>query len=431
MVVRLGTRAGRLTLVLFAFVLAAALSFFSIRSALASHNADLGTGAAYQKAVQLEPGNFEYWYLLGHYQQYSLEQANPERAQQSYKTALALNPHSSDAWLDLATLYEAEDRLPEAASAFLEAKRAYPLSAEVSWRYGNFLLRQQRISEAFAEIRHAAYVDPKRSAEAFSRCWRIDPDVGAILEKVIPPDRDGYLGVIRELVEGSQLDPALVVWERLASFQPRLQLREIMSFTDALLRERRWSDASRVWDQAARLSIDAPTADPPGSVLWDGGFETAVHGGGLAWMFAPPPRGVKIELDTTEKHTGRSSLRLDFDGKRNVYLNSVCHAAVVSPGSSYVFSAWVRTRRLTTDQGIRFRLSWSWSTSRPSIQTDDVHGTEPWTRVQIAWTSPPDVQRLDVCVVRETSGKMDGQIQGTAWVDDVSLTPQPSASGRP
>ena len=431
MLVRLANPAARLTLIVFALLLFAALSFFSVRAALAAHNAGLGTAAGYEKAVQLEPGNFEYWYLLGHYRQYSLEHFDLNRAVQSYRAALALNPRSSETWLDLATLYESEDGLPEAGSAFLEAKRAYPLSAEVAWRYGNFLLRQEKTSEAFAEIRRAAYLEPKRSGEAFSRCWRVNPDIRAILDNVIPPDRDAYLDILFELAQIPQLDPALVVWERLVSLKQKLRMTQVMPFTDALLRQQRWDDASRVWSEAVRLSTDPSAADPPGSALWDGGFETGVRGGGLAWIFAPPPRGVKTEVDTSEKHSGRSSLRLDFDGKHNVKFESVCHAAIVQPAARYLFSAWVHTRRLTTDEGIRFRLSWTEGMRNVATGTSDVRGSEPWTQVQVRWTSPPEIHRVNVCIVRQTSANVDGQIQGTAWVDDVSLIPQSSTPARP
>ena len=44
---------------------------------------------------------------------------------------------------------------------FRAAQAAYPISAEVSWKYGNFLLRQDRLTEAYAEIHRAVMVDPQ------------------------------------------------------------------------------------------------------------------------------------------------------------------------------------------------------------------------------------------------------------------------------
>ena len=52
---------------------------------------------------------------------------------------------------------------------FRAAQAAYPISAEVSWKYGNFLLRQNRLPEAYAEIHRAVMVDPKLIPLAVSR----------------------------------------------------------------------------------------------------------------------------------------------------------------------------------------------------------------------------------------------------------------------
>jgi hypothetical protein len=140
---------------------------------------------------------------------------------------------------------------------------------------------------------------------------------------------------------------------------------------------------------------------------------------------------VKANVDTIEKHSGRASLRLDFDGKRNVSFDGVCTNAIVHPATRYLFSAWVRAQRLTTDQGIRFRIAWREHSAYNSVETSDVHGNEPWTEVQMPWTSLKDVHQVRICVVRDTSAKVDSQIQGTAWVDDVSLTPHSPGQSTP
>jgi len=85
----------------------------------------------------------------------------------------SLDPFSADTLLDLATNYEDAGKITDARAAYLQAKQVYPLSAEVLWRYGNFLLRQNEIAPAFSEIHRAVELDPKRGAEAFSRCSRL------------------------------------------------------------------------------------------------------------------------------------------------------------------------------------------------------------------------------------------------------------------
>jgi tetratricopeptide (TPR) repeat protein len=381
--------------------------------------------------VKLEPDNPLNWFLLGRHWQYNLEESDSARAIQAYRTALSLDPRSANTWLELATTYEGENDTAAARDAFLNAKRVYPLSAEVSWRYGNFLLLTGELPQAFAEIRHSVSIDPIRAREAVSRCWRVEPNIQVILDEVLPANGPVYLDAIRELMADAQLGPALTVWGRLVSIHPRLHLSEAMPFVDVLLFARRSEDARRVWSDATSLSETPATGDPPGSVVWDGGFESGVLGGGLSWSFPSLRTGVQVGIDSREKHSGQRSLELGFDGKHNVNFADVCHAAIVQPATGYKLSAWVRTQALTSDQGIRLRLEWIENQHAASADTGEFHGTQDWTRIELPWVSPPEVRQLRVCVARNPSDEYGVRIHGSAWVDDVSLVPDTAAVRQP
>jgi tetratricopeptide (TPR) repeat protein len=431
MVFRLPSSVARVFLVIAALLLAAALSYSSIRNARAAHNIGLQTLQGYEKATQLEPSNPLNWYLLGHYWLFNLEEPDTQRAISAYRTSLSLDPRSANTWMDVAAAYESQGDIPAARDAFLQATRVYPLSAEVSWRYGNFLLRQGDLPEAFSQIRHAVEVDPQRAAEAFSRSWRVDPDVQAILDKVLPPSGAVYLDAIRELDFNEEVVPALSVWARLVAIHPHLKLGDVFPFIDMLMRTHHTAEARNVWDEAVGLAGLPAPGDPAGSVLWDGGFETGVRGGGFSWVFAPSSVGVQASLDPTTKHSGNQSLRLGFDGKRNVNFSDICHFAEVQPGTTYRLSGWIRTQTLTTNQGIRFRLLWRENSQIVSLDTPDVHGTQPWTKIEMPWTPGKDVNEVRVCISRNPADEFNIRIQGTAWVDDVSLVPQSAWALKP
>jgi cytochrome c-type biogenesis protein CcmH/NrfG len=55
--------------------------------------------------------------------------------------------------------------------------------------------------------------------------------------------------------------------------------------------------------------------------------------------------------------------------------------------------------------------------------TDDVRGTQPWTQVELPWTSGNDVRERHLCVSRLPSAKFPSKIGGSAWIDDVNLVP--------
>ena len=421
MILRLSNPAQRGTLVGVAFVLALFLSYFSIRNARAFYLSGLETPKAYERAAQLEPGDARNWYLLGRYWQYNLEDPDAQRAIRAYRTALSFDPRSADTWLDLGAAYESEGNLAAARDAFLHAKKAYPLSAEVSWRFGNFLLRQDELQPAFAEIRHAVEADPRRGAEAFSRCLRVEPDVDKILDQALPPISNAYVDVILDQTTDGHTDNALKVWNRLVSIHPRVPLQEVFSLVGSLLANKRIPEASRVWDQAVVLAGFSDLQGPPDSVLWDGGFESGVTSGGFSWLLPEGMRDVQISFDSHEKHSGNRSLRLIFDGKSNLTLNNICHYVPVAPSTAYRFSAWIQTRALTTDEGVRFQLHALGTPDNSVVVTPDAHGNQPWTRIEVPWSAGKDAQAMQVCLVRFPSDQADNKIQGTAWVDDVAL----------
>src|SRR6267143_1440797 len=431
MILRLSSSAQRGALVLAAAFAAVFLSYFSIRNARADYLAGRQTLQAIELAIELEPGDARNWYLLGRYWQFNLEDSDTQKAVRAYRMAVSVDPRSTVSWLGLGSTYESAGDLAHAREAFLQAKKNYPLSAEVAWQYGNFLLRRAEFESAFAEIRRAVESDPNRGAEAFSRAFRAEPDVDRILNRALPPNRDVYVNVIWDQISDDQTDIALQVWDRLVAIHPRLPLRDVFPLIGALRNSKRIADARRVWDQAVIVADMTDLQGPPGSVLWDGGFESGAAGGGYSWLFPEGVQNVQISIDAQEKHSGNHSLRLTFDGKSIVTSTDICHYVPVPPSTAYRFSAWVKTRAVTTDQGVRFQLRSLGTQDTSVVVTPELHGSEPWTHIEIPWSSGKDVQEVQVCLVRLLSDQLENKIKGTTWVDDVALVPESAEHPKP
>jgi hypothetical protein len=432
MILRLGSPAARWVLLLTSVLLAGGLSYYSLRNAWAEHRAEPQTPEGLQRATQLEPGNARQWYLLGHYWQYNLDQPDTPRAIALYRKSLSFNPNAPATWLDLGEAYESEGQFASASEASREAKHTHPISAEVAWRYGNFLLRQGDLPAAFAEIRRSVMAEPARAAEAASRCWRADPDVKAILDQALPASRDVYLSAIRYFAGEKETGAGLEVWARLVQLEPKIFLQEVHPLFEALIAKRQIAQAQRVWNQALTLAgVERPPA-VQGSLIWDGGFEKDVLDIGFAWRFRPVP-GIKIGLDENEKHSGGRALGVRFTGAENVAYADACQYVAVEPGTSYRFSAWMRAEAVTTDTGVYFRVITPEFPERGAAVTRELRGTEPWTQITVPWKAAKDVRYVQVCLARDPSAKLDNKIAGTAWVDDVALIPEPgnsSASGK-
>ncbi|MBZ5527505.1 MAG: tetratricopeptide repeat protein [Acidobacteriia bacterium] len=412
----------RRTLLLAAVVLAGTLSFFAVRFAAAEYFSSLDTLAGFEEAVRLEPGNARHWHLLGRYWQFGLDQQDFPRAIELYRHSLLLDPRAPAVWLDLASAYETQGDLSSARSALLSAKKSHPVSAEVAWHYGNFLLRQGEMDSAFAEIHRSLESDPSRTAEAVSVCWSANPDSQVLLGQVLPSSPVVYLAALQVLAADGAVDASLDVWNRLAALHPHFPLQEASPFLDLLLRTAHGTEAAQVWKQALEFAEIPDPGGPSGSVLWDGGFESNVRNG-LSWRIQED-KGVQIGYDGAVKHSGRQSLRIHFDGSRNLGFSGVCQVVPVTPLTAYQFSGWMRTETITSDRGIFVALS---SRDSPSVSTPELRATEPWTPWTLSWQAGKDSRIAQICVSRAPSQKFDNKIAGTAWLDDLALVPLPAA----
>jgi hypothetical protein len=431
MILRLSDSLSRALLCLGALAVALWLIFFGVRSGIAGKIAEGDTGSDLHWAARLESRNPEYWYRLGHYQQFNLEQPDVTQSIQSYLKAVQLDAGYTDAWLDLGTAYELNGDSAAARDAFQRAKKSYPASADVAWRYGNFLLRQGEIRPALHELKFTLESDPRRAGSAFSRVYRADPDVDAVLDDLLPNVPSAYVDAITEAVDSQQLAVAQTMWAKLMTMSPHLEIVDFDRLVGALLSNGDYDAARRIWDQGAATMKFPPLLQPQGSVLWDPSFESGVNHQVFSWNYKPLDQGVHAELDTTEKLSGSQSLRLTFDGEHNPSEDIACALGIVTPGMKYLFSGWVKTRDLAGDEGIRFHITAVGNSRVPVVSTKETHGTSPWTFVEEHWTAEPGVHRVSICATREPSTNADVRISGDAWVDDVTMVPEVPEHRRP
>jgi len=395
------------------------LGYFGICNALASHYLELNTQNSLERATALEPSNALNRLSLGRYWEFNIENTDLDRAISAYRRASELNPRSAAVWLGLASAYESKNDIDAARRAYLNAKRFYPASADASWRYGNFLLRQGEQREGFLEIHRAVETDPKRGWEAFLICRHFDPDLESILTRVVPPIASIYSDIIWQLTGEGRPDQGLKVWSKLVALHPNLESREVFFFVDGLLINKQSSEAKLAWEQATALMKLPKLEDAPGSLIWDGGFETDVIGGGLAWRIQPSSK-VTIGHDHNVRHSGRRALRIDFAVRENSNFMGVCQRVVVEPNTRYELSAWLRTREMAQGRGIFLQVAEPGMPWNPNVKTPEQAGTTDWTKVWTRWISPNNSRLAEVCVSR-LNGFESNRAPVTAWVDDVSL----------
>jgi tetratricopeptide (TPR) repeat protein len=422
MAVQVTNPALRLLALVGILAISALLAFLGCRHAIVEHWAGSPNADQWLLAARWEPANPENWYRLGRYRQLDFENSDLQQAILYYRRATTIDPKPARYWLDLAEAYETAGNAAQAEDAFRKAQQDYPISADVAWRFGNFLLRQGREQEAFQQIDRAVSTDRKLTPLALSLCWRSTQDIDLILRAALPADPDVDWDAIRFFVDLSQPDAAIAVWKRLLVDSPVFPISRALPLVDMLIGAKRADDAETVWQRALSVAGVAPPPGTPHSLVWDGGFEAALLNGGFAWRYRPI-QGAQMDLDEENVHSGSRSLRVVFDGSENVDFANLWQIVIVQPNTRYSFSAYLRTEELTTESAIRFEISDANNPADLHVLTSGAIGTQPWTLDGIGFTTGSTTRLLLISLRRTRSTMLANKVRGTAWVDDVSLIP--------
>ena len=398
------------------------ISYSGMNHALAAHYADSSNPQDWVRAAQLEPGNAAHWYRLGRYHQFDFEQTDLPLAISYYRLALKLNPRSPYYKLDLAGALEMSGQDGEAESYFRAAQQDFPISSEISWKYGNFLLRQERLPEAYEEIHRAAEVSPSLIPIVVSRVWRSNADVHALLDQVLPDTVGADRAALTYLSQEQEALAALVVWNRLWSRKSAVDSKSLLELLDMLLKQERYADAETVWRQAMSLPGGPPPALDGNSLVYDGGFEKNITGGGFGWQQTDVP-GAMFDFDADNKHSGERSARISFDGTQNLTYAYLFQQMLVTPGTHYHFRGYLRTENISTESGVRFEIFDPQAQKTLDVLTPIEKGTQPWTLEEADFTPGPRTHLVQVRVFRAPSQRFDNKINGTVWVDDLAVIP--------
>jgi hypothetical protein len=423
----LGRLSTRILLIAGAVACAGALSYAAGRTWLAAHWAGTKNPADWARAARLEPGNARYWSQIGLYEQWDFSNGNLDQAIADFRRAVRLDPRSDGLWMALASAYEEAGRGSDARQAYARALAAHPVSAEVAWRYGSFLLRQGETNHAAEQVRRALIDKPDLATSAVSQFSKSGAALDLILDKVLPARSSDYLAAIDYFISQQNDDAALAAWEKLSGLGLKVRLKQTLDLVNHLIAHDRMDDAARVWRQALAASGHG-SEYAAGSLIFNGGFERNLVDGGFGWRQTPAP-GTAFDLVSDVTHESAQSARVTFDGSGNVDYSNLFQYVPIQPGDRYRFSAYMRTDGITTDSGPRFLLL-SGSPGQAVAETPVMTGTHPWTEVQAEFTAGPEMHGVMVVLRRAPSDMFANRIRGAVWVDGVRLETLP-ASGEP
>jgi tetratricopeptide (TPR) repeat protein len=409
-------------------VIAALLTWQAVEIGVANYLIESQSAKKIERGIRLVPGNADGWDRLGRFRQWDLTDPDSVSAIGDYKTAVALEPTSPYYWLDLASGYEDAGDSTQARDSYQRAGEIYPASADVAWRYGNFLLRQGMFAEGMTQISKAVRGDSSLLPEAVSRVWRSSRDVNLIINQLLASNLDSYFEAIDFFDTTHEPEPGLAIWQKAVTLGKPFALPRSFPFIEELIRDDRSEDAEHVWLKALQMAGIPNDVPDDHSVVWDGGFARSFTNGGLGWRWEPP-LGVAIDFDSPRQFSGTRSVRLDFGGSTNLELDEPRQYVPVEPNRTYNFRGYLRTERISTESGLRFSVVDPHHNAGTNVTTDNLTETNGWTEVNAQIRTSDQTHFLLVRVFRYPSRLFENKLSGSAWIADISLIPTDAADG--
>ena len=371
-----------------------------------------------ERAVRLSPGNADYRHRLGRY--FAFVAGDPQSAIDSFRAAVALNPHDAHYWFDLAAAYQVNGDLAGQRAALDRALLAEPTAPDVAWEAANFFLIDGDIERALREFHVVIENDTALVNAALNACWRARPDPDALLRDVVPARPDSLISFLTILTSQRETEGAIKTWERLAQLHEKFQNRYLYAYVRYLIEVHRPDAAMSAWEQSADvlgLSAYLPTDD---NLVVNGNFSLDILNGGFDWTYVDRPEVSKV-LDPSDFHQGHRSLFLNFEGPP-INDAGIQQLIPVRGATTYDFSAYYKSADFEGAGGPQIVLRDAY-TGAPLFASDPLNDAGFWKEVHSKFTTPNSTTLLLLAIERFPAGS---PMRGKLWLDDFGLSPETS-----
>lgn len=406
-----GRRIGFFTLVL---LLASAYVACSARVFYAAHLAGSERTADLKRAVELQPQNARYHFLLANNE--FLVESDPPSTVRQLKAASSLDPHTSAYWLALARADLVLGDLDGQKHAIEQALRVDPTTPDVSWEAANFYVVRGELHPALHCLHTVIENDPQASAQAVTLAWRASGNAAMIMAEALPPRAEAYGALLHQALMANDRASAELVWARTYALGQVIPVEMADEYIAWQLDKQRVNDARQVWRQLLERDPGLQGYGSSDDLVVNGGFEKEFLNGGFDWRIRQVPF-VKVELDNVHFHGGHQALAVEFE---SYYTHDIglAQSVPVQPNTKYTFRVYVRSEDLESAIGPKFAVNDAYSHAVLGT-SQEISGSGPWDERSFSFKTGPQTSMVTVGVVRDPSNTL---VRGKLWIDDVSIT---------
>lgn len=380
--------------------------------------AEAGGADMAQLATSWAPGDPLAHMRLASFESQAFTAENLAAAVSECKAAVEAAPCDYRYWVEYGRALEANGDRDSAEKALRRAVELAPAYSQPLWYYGNVLLRQGKIDEAFQQMTLAAIQDEKIRLQVFYLASQIFAgDIDMILKAVPAPAVRLQFAVY--LINLGKFDDATRVLRSVSDSDRRGQSELTKQIVASLLDKRQYHAALAIEREIEIKPGDLPEPEQ----VWNGGFEdplTIKDQSPFHWSFTSSGLA-QISADT-RAHSGNGSLRIVFKAPNRFDSLSLSQTVIVEPNTQYRLQFYQRTEKLLSagTPGVSIndpRDNQALASSQPVAS-----GTRDWELVTIDFKTK-QTDGIQIIFYRANCGQDQSicPIFGTIWYDDFVL----------
>jgi tetratricopeptide (TPR) repeat protein len=340
-----------------------------------------------------------------------------------FEKAASLAPNDYRYWVPLGMALEQAGELDRAEKALRRAVELAPSYAFPRWNLGNLLLRSDRYTEAFAELRKASEADPALRAQLLNLAWQIyNSDLEALTSAV--GTSAGARAELAAYVAGRQrFDDALKLWGGLNESDKRANKNSGRAIINHLVGAGRFHQAMEM----ANDLVPGPIYQARIGQFIDGGFDNNLvsqEGSVFGWQVKSQPQ-VQVGIDPNRGHASQRSLRLVFQVRSRLDAINVAQLVPVKPGGQYEFECYVKTENLQSGATPQIQIFDGPTGSVLASTAPAATGNNNWQPVSVSFNVGAKTEAVVVKITRGSCGEEPTcPIFGTVWYDDFNFKPR-------
>jgi hypothetical protein len=369
-------------------------------------------------AARWAPGDPLTHWRLGSLEEKVFSAENMADAVREYQLAVTLSPNDYRYWMELGRALEASGDRESGEKALRRAVELAPAYSHPRWHFGNLLLREGRMAEAFEQLGHAAEADNEMRPQVFGLAMRVfDSDINEIARVAsVSPAARMQFAVYLSTIE--KFDDAMQMWATISPADRRGQSELSRDLKTSLLQSKQFRAALDVMRET-----DPDVNLPQPERIRNGGFESSLSApaaDSFDWVVNSRPQA-QIGIDS-RAHNGHGSLRIFFRATNTLEKIQLSQTVIVEPGALYRLECYVRTEDLISVNTPILMIQDAVSSATVVETVPLPSGTNDWQKVTLEFKTNPKHDGITIGFRRAPCA--DAQICpifGTVWYDDFSL----------